>query len=137
VPVEVHFVTPEREIWFGPVQMVVARGIEGEVGILGGHAPMLVQLAIGPLRLEQEDGTWLSAVVDGGFLHITSRGDETRADVLGNSGELVSEIDLAAAEKRVAELEELLRRDTTLAEAEVAAALADLQKARARVDLAS
>jgi F-type H+-transporting ATPase subunit epsilon len=136
VPVEVHLVTPEREIWYGPVQMVVARGIEGEVGILGGHAPMLVQLAIGPLRMQLEDGTWLTAVVDGGFLHISSRGDESRADVLANSGELASEIDLPAAQERVAELEELLRRGTALAETEIAAAVADLQKARVRVDLA-
>ena len=135
MPVEVHLVTPEREIWLGQAQMLIARGVEGEVGILGGHAPMLVQLAIGPLRVQREDGTWLAAVVDGGFLHISSRGAETRADVLGNSGELASEIDLPAAEERVAELEELLR-NTALAEAEIAAALADLQKARARVDLA-
>jgi F-type H+-transporting ATPase subunit epsilon len=135
VPVEVHLVTPEREIWLGQAQMLIARGIEGEVGILGGHAPMLVQLAIGPLRVQREDGTWLAAVVDGGFLHISSRGTETRADVLGNSGELAAEIDLPAAEERVAELEELLR-NTALAEAEVAADLTDLQKARARVDLA-
>ena len=56
MPLEVHIVTPEREVWTGPAEMLVARGVEGEVGILAGHAPMLVQLAIGPLRIHQEAG---------------------------------------------------------------------------------
>jgi F-type H+-transporting ATPase subunit epsilon len=69
---ELHIVTPEREVWGGPAQMVVARGIEGMVGILPGHAPMLVRLATAPLRIQGEDGSWRAAVVDGGFLHVTS-----------------------------------------------------------------
>ena len=43
--VEVHIVTPVREVWTGDVQQLIARGVDGEVGILGGHAPLLVQLA--------------------------------------------------------------------------------------------
>ena len=61
---EVHLVTPEREVWTGEVQMLIAHGTDGDVGILGGHAPLLVQLEIAPLRLELGDGTWMRAVVD-------------------------------------------------------------------------
>ncbi len=78
--VEVHLVTPEQEVWTGDVQMLVAHGTDGMVGILGGHAPLLVQLSIAPLRMQLEDDTWLVAVVDGGFLHVSSDEGVTRAD---------------------------------------------------------
>src|SRR5439155_12546986 len=42
---EVHVVTPEREVWTGEADMVVARAADGEVGILPGHAPYLAVLA--------------------------------------------------------------------------------------------
>jgi F-type H+-transporting ATPase subunit epsilon len=56
---EVHVVTPEREVWSGEASMVIARGVEGEVGILAGHAPLLVRLAIGALRIQRDDGELL------------------------------------------------------------------------------
>ena len=80
--VEVHIVTPEREVWTGEVEELIARGVDGEVGILGGHAPLLVQLAIGPLRMLQPTAARSRAVVDGGFLHVSSHEGVTRADVL-------------------------------------------------------
>lgn len=93
---EVFLVTPEREVWSGEASLVVARGSEGEVGILAGHAPMLVQLGIGPLFIQTESER-LSAVVDGGFLHVVSHGDESRVDVLAEHAELAHEIDVAGA----------------------------------------
>jgi hypothetical protein len=70
VALEVHLVTPEREVWVGMAEMLIAHGVDGDVGILGGHAPLLVQLAIGPVTILLEDGEMLEAVVDGGFLHV-------------------------------------------------------------------
>ena len=52
----VAVVTPEREVWAGQATEVIAHGIDGDVGILTGHAPLLVQLAIGPLQVQREDG---------------------------------------------------------------------------------
>ncbi len=127
---EVHVVTPEREVWSGAAGMVVARGIEGEVGILAGHAPLLIRLAIGPLRI-QRDGQEVSSVVDGGFLHVTSSGEVTRVDVLAPSASLASEIDVEQERLRVAELEQRLRSED---DAEIHTELA---KARARIDLRS
>jgi F-type H+-transporting ATPase subunit epsilon len=85
---EVRVVTPEREVWSGQALMVVARGVDGEVGILPGHAPLLVRLAIGALRIQETDGTWQTAVEDGGFLHVTSEDGWTRVDVLTEDAEL-------------------------------------------------
>ena len=101
---EVHVVTPEREVWAGDASEVIAHGIDGDVGILTGHAPLLAQLAIGPLQIQQEDGGWLKAVVDGGFLHVSTEEGATRVDVLATNAQLESEIDAAAVRTRLEEL---------------------------------
>ncbi len=85
---DVHLVTPEREVWAGPAQMVIAHGVEGDVGILPGHAPLLSRLGPAPVRIQREDGTWEEAAVDGGFLHVTSGEDGTRVDVLASVARL-------------------------------------------------
>jgi F-type H+-transporting ATPase subunit epsilon len=124
--VDVHVVTPEREVWSGEATMVIARGVDGEVGILAGHAPLLIQLAVGPLRIEQVDGGWLTAVADGGFLHVTSGEEGTRVDVMASGAELASEIDVEAARRRRDELitsagdDDLARAELAKAEARIA-----------------
>jgi F-type H+-transporting ATPase subunit epsilon len=133
VPLEVHVVTPEREVWTGSAEMLVARGVEGELGILAGHEPMLVQLAIGPLRIHREGGELLAAVVDGGFLHVGTHEGVTRADVLASQAELAAEIDVDEARRVLAELE---GRGAGLEETEQAAVKREVQKAEARVKLA-
>ena len=129
--VQVRIVTPEREVWEGEASMVVARGIEGEVGILGGHAPMLIRLGVGPLRILRDEGA-IEAVVDGGFLHVTSEGDASRIDVLASRAELGSEIDLDAARSAKAEMERRLAEDR-----EDADAIEGLARADARIDMRS
>jgi F-type H+-transporting ATPase subunit epsilon len=130
VPVEVHIVTPVREVWTGDVQEVIARGVDGEVGILGGHAPLLVQLAIGPLRMLHEGAPETRAVVDGGFLHVSTHEGVTRADVLASHAELEQEIDVEAARARLADLEgRSIEDDDEVAKGEIA-------KAAARIKLA-
>jgi F-type H+-transporting ATPase subunit epsilon len=133
VSLEVHIVTPEREVWTGAAEMLIARGVEGEVGILAGHAPLLVQLAIGPLRIHRQGGGVLAAVVDGGFLHVGTHDGLTRADVLASGAELEDEIDLDAARRTI---EQLQGRDAAATDDELAASQAELQKAQARVSLA-
>jgi F-type H+-transporting ATPase subunit epsilon len=158
--VEVHVVTPEREVWAGRAETVIARGVDGEVGILTGHAPMMVQLAIGPLRIQTDGQPEIAAVIDGGFMHVSSAADRdeasaadrdeagaadrdegaptaTRVDVLATGAELAGDIDLEAARARAAELQERLQdHDTHLAEAEIASLRFELKKALARISLA-
>jgi F-type H+-transporting ATPase subunit epsilon len=129
VAVEVHVVAPEREVWVGDAQMVVARGIDGEVGILRGHAPMLVRLAVGPLTIHRDDDD-VVAIVDGGFLHVTSEGGGTRVDVLASRAQLATEIDVEAARAAKAEMERRLSEDRDDAEA-----LRELARANARLEL--
>ena len=139
MPVDVHVVTPERELWSGSAATVIARGVAGEVGILAGHMPLLAQLAIGPLRIQRDGEPELLAVVDGGFLHVTSSGEEgTRVDVMATNAEFVDEIDVAAARARAEALHVQIAegRDTELAEAAIVSMKTELQKALVRVSLA-
>jgi len=137
VTVEVHVVTPDREVWSGKADSVIARGVDGEVGILAGHAPLLIHLAIGPLRLLGAGGQdEIDAVVDGGFMHVTSSGMETRVDVIATGVSTRDEIDVAASQTRADELRARLdARDTDLAEADIEATKAELDKALARIHL--
>lgn len=128
--VQVTLVTPDREVWVGSANEVIARGTEGEVGILTGHAPLLIRLAIGALRIKDEAGAWHIAVVDGGFLHVTSSEGTTRVDVLASHAEMADQIDVRAAEARVEELR------AQLARTEDVGARIELAKALARVDVA-
>jgi F-type H+-transporting ATPase subunit epsilon len=69
---QVELVAVEREVWSGEAEMVVARTTEGEIGILGGHAPLLGQLADGfDVRIIQAGGEELVVAVSGGFLSVT------------------------------------------------------------------
>jgi F-type H+-transporting ATPase subunit epsilon len=126
---DVHLVTPEREVWAGPAQMVIARGTDGMVGILAGHAPLLIRLSIAPIKIQHEDGRWEEAVVDGGFLHVTNTEDSTRVDVLASNAEMAGEIDRVAAQARAE------RAQTRLAQGDDASARAELAKALARTGL--
>lgn len=123
---EVHVVTPEREVWAGQATEVVAHGVDGDVGILTGHAPLLVQLAIGPLQVQEEDGTWLKAVVDGGFLHVSSEEGTTRVDVLATNAQLEGEIDVDAVQRRLEQLRSGPADDDEHAKTQIARAEARL-----------
>jgi F-type H+-transporting ATPase subunit epsilon len=126
---DVHLVTPEREVWAGPAQMVIAHGTDGMVGILAGHAPLLIRLAIGKLRIQLEGGDWEEAVVDGGFLHVTNAEGSMRVDILATSAEMVREIDRQAAQVR------LEQAQARVAETDDAGGRAELAKALARTGL--
>jgi len=107
VALEVHVVTPERQVWSGEATLLVARGVDGEVGIMNGHAPLLVRLDVGPLKIQTEQGEQV-AVVDGGFLHVSTEEGATRADVLADAAQLASEVDPVAARQRADELQRRL-----------------------------
>jgi F-type H+-transporting ATPase subunit epsilon len=124
---EVHLVTPQREVWSGEGTLVVARGTEGELGVQKGHVPMLIRLDIGVLRVMRGSEELLRAVVDGGFMHVTTSPDLTRVDVLADDAELAGEVDVRAAEGSRADAEARLEREGNHA------AEADLKKALVRL----
>ncbi|GAB6901584.1 F0F1 ATP synthase subunit epsilon [Kineosporia succinea] len=83
---QVELVSAEAKVWTGTARMVIARTIEGEIGVLSGHEPTLALLAPGKITIRGEDGSTVEAQVeDGGFLSI----DHDRVTVVADTAALV------------------------------------------------
>ena len=122
MPLTVQVVTPEREVVVcDDATLVIARGIEGEVGIMPGHAPLLIALSVGALTLVREGNRREVIAVDGGFLQVS----RDQVIVLAEYAVLPSEVDIGATETQIAEL-----RSRLAAEAESE----DLKKKLARAE---
>ena len=107
---EVHLVTPEREVWTGEADFVTARGVDGDLGVLPGHAPLLAALAVGPVYIDA-GGSRTAVAVDGGFLHVAHTDDVTRVDILAEHAMLPDELAQDDAESHERRAEELRSED--------------------------
>ena len=98
--IRLEIITAERVVYSEDVDIVVAPGIQGQMGILPHHAPLMTMLQPGELMV-RKDNQEESMFVSGGFLEV--RGD--RVVVLADVAERAEEIDIARAEaaKRRAE----------------------------------
>jgi F-type H+-transporting ATPase subunit epsilon len=106
---QVELVAVDREVWSGEAEVVNARTLEGEIGILPGHTPLLGVLAAGALvRLELEGGDEVRAAVHGGFLSVTADG----VQVLAERAELADEIDVSRARSSYDEHKDADAEDT-------------------------
>jgi len=68
MPLNVSLVAADAEVWSGEATLVIARTVEGEIGIMTGHEPLLAILAEGQVRITQSDGTKILASAQDGFL---------------------------------------------------------------------
>lgn len=66
----VELVAADRKVWEGEARMVSARSIDGELGILPGHTPLLGILVSGDIRIMSTEGTSQKATIDSGFLSV-------------------------------------------------------------------
>jgi F-type H+-transporting ATPase subunit epsilon len=66
----VELVAADQAVWSGEAKMVVAKTIEGEIGLLAGHEPMLAILGSGEVRITLEDGNVIKANAEDGFLSV-------------------------------------------------------------------
>ena len=78
---QVEFVTPEQRIWSGEAQMVSARTLDGDLGILPNHAALFGVLVDGTVTIKKADGTSEDFTVNGGFLSVSNN----RVSVLGEA----------------------------------------------------
>ena len=92
--IKVQIITQEREVYNDEVDIVVAPGVEGEMGILPNHAPLISTLNYGELRL-RKDGVEEHFAIGGGVLEV--RPD--KVIVLADSAETADDIDIARAEE--------------------------------------
>jgi F-type H+-transporting ATPase subunit epsilon len=90
MPIEI--VTPERRVYSNEVDMIIARGGDGDLGILAGHTPVVTTLKVSHLRIRNE-GTETTIAVSGGFLEVKPE----KVTVLAEAAELPEEIDVDRA----------------------------------------
>lgn len=72
MPLHVSLVSAEAEVWSGEAKLVVAKTVEGEIGFMAGHEPVLAILAEGQVRITEEDGSKIVANARDGFVSIQS-----------------------------------------------------------------
>jgi F-type H+-transporting ATPase subunit epsilon len=125
--VHVQVVSPERMLYDGEAEMVVARTEEGDIAFLPGHAPFLGALGTAVVRVVKADGEEQVAVHEG-FVEVGN----DRVIVLSDVAELPDQIDVPRAEVAKAAAEAALVADPADAEAEAA-----LRRANLRLEVAS
>ena len=124
-----EIVTAERMIFADDVSEVVAWGVQGQLGILPHHAPLMTMLQPGDLLIKKENEEEYLAI-SGGFLEV--RPD--KVIVLADAGERAEEIDIARAEAAKRRAEATLKERPSAADA--AAAEAALRRSLARLRVA-
>ncbi len=67
---QVEIVAPDRIVWSGDARQLSARTVEGEIGILPGHEPMLAVLGNGDVLVDPVDGQRETVTIDGGFMSV-------------------------------------------------------------------
>ncbi|TAJ49726.1 MAG: F0F1 ATP synthase subunit epsilon [Herbiconiux sp.] len=85
-PLSVSVVSADHQIWAGEASMVVAKTVEGEIGILAGHEPLLAILAAGEVRVNTTSGERLIARADDGFLSV----ENDTVTIVARDAELIS-----------------------------------------------
>jgi F-type H+-transporting ATPase subunit epsilon len=126
MPLQVELVSPERILYSGEAEMLVARTSEGDIAFLAGHAPFLGALGIGAVTINTVGGGTEQAAVHGGFVEVS--GD--RVTILSDVAELASDIDAARAQRAKEQAEAQLRHAHDV-EAEAA-----LRRAHLRLEVA-
>jgi len=130
VPLTVQVVTPEREVEVcDDAELVIAHGIEGDVGIMPGHTPLLIALGVGVMTIVHQGGRRDVIALDGGFLQVS----RDQVIVLAEHAALPSEIDVGATEAEIAELRQRLASEAEQEELKRRLARAEMAHSVARM----
>ena len=130
-PIRCEIVTQERVVYDEMVEMVVAPGSEGELGILPHHVPLLTALAAGDLRVKIR-GEEEHFAISGGFMEV----QPDKVTVLASTAERADEIDIARAEEARARAERLLEEGPETDEDQYRSIEAALRRSQVRLDVA-
>jgi F-type H+-transporting ATPase subunit epsilon len=88
----VRVIAPDKTVWDSEADEVILPSTTGQLGILGGHAPLLTALDVGVMRV-RADKTWVPIALMGGFAEV----DSDEVTILVNGAERGDGIDAAAA----------------------------------------
>ena len=124
-----EIVTAERLVYSEEVSVVVAPGVDGELGILPRHAPLLTRLAPGEIRVvKDEEESYIA--VSGGFLEVLGN----KVTILADTAEHAGEIDAQRAEEALERAQE--RVASSSSDMDLERALADIRRSQARLKVA-
>ena len=121
-----EIVTAERMVYSEDVDMLVAPGIDGQLGILPNHAPLLTALQPGEIRVDK-NGEENYMAVSGGFLEVLAN----RVTILADTAERAEEIDIERAEAAVRRSEERIVSRTS--DMDLQRAVISLRRSQARL----
>ncbi|OZG73219.1 F0F1 ATP synthase subunit epsilon [Hahella sp. CCB-MM4] len=127
ISVHCDIVSAEQEIFSGLVEMIIAAGSEGDLGITPGHTPLLTALNPGPVRVIKQGGEEEVFFVTGGFLEV----QPNIVTILSDSAERAADVDEAAAIEAKKEAEKALANKS--GEFDYASAASQLAEAAARL----
>ena len=127
ITTHLDIISAEREIFSGIVEMIVATGELGEIGIVPGHAPLLTILKPGEIRLTIPGGKEEIFYVSGGMLEV----QPYYVTVLADEVERAENIDEAAALASIARANEVIANKST--EMDYSVAMTELTEALAQI----
>lgn len=130
MPVELEIVSPEKLLLSRSVDMVTLPAYEGEMGVLGGHSPMIVLLRGGTIRLYEGGNVTERLYVSGGFAEVTP----ARVTVLATEAVPVTQLAKGEGERRLAEAEAEYAAADKADIAAIDAAMDHMQSARAMIE---
>jgi F-type H+-transporting ATPase subunit epsilon len=117
--VQCNIVSADESLFSGPVEMVVATGSQGELGIYPGHAPLLSDLKPGPVRIITEADNEEVYYLSGGYLEV----QPNAISILADTAVRANDIDEAAAAEAAKAAEHALANQTGEIEYSKAAAM--------------
>jgi len=106
-PMQVEVVAADQLVWSGRSTNIIAKTVDGEIGILPGHSPLLGVLESGAVVIYGEDGQRQVVAVDGGFISVA----QGRVSILSEYARLAGEMTAAQAERELADLQQLVDGD--------------------------
>ena len=124
-----EIITAERQVYSDEVDMVIAPGIDGQLGILPMHAPLMTMLKPGELTVKKSGEEDMYVAVSGGFMEVLGN----RVSVLADACERSDEIDEERAEQAIQRAQDRLPSQGT--DTELERAVRSLQRAQVRVNL--
>ena len=120
----VELVSPERVVYEGEAELVIARTTDGEIGFQPGHVPFVGNLVSSVIRIALSDGGVQRIAVHSGFVEVS----DNHVALLSDVAELAEDIDTDRAKNALDRANELLAGDSTNEEAAKA-----LQRAEVRL----
>ena len=125
-----EIVTPERKVYAEQVNMIVVKGVSGELGILPNHIPLVTPLKIAPMTVKKQGVKDELIAVNGGFMEVR----KDKVVILAESAELPEQIDIdrakAAKERAQKRISETKQDNVDFKRAELA-----LQRALNRIEV--